>query len=600
MAARSSWNAYHVQPELWYGLIVSRLGERKKLQQEPFEELITFCQQMQDAAQQQRPWPSNDQTASVDPRLPQEVKGLREKNSQLNGQINHLKGENRALEDQLVQSMTQNANSISEINNLKRQLSEKQSRIHELTNRLAELASKHTQLITDYKNLNSHYIQLGNERKKLSDEYADVKTKLFKFESMLITPHKGVDADSPVNLTCASIEMKEELTIETASEAGDYVILEGPASETKKSYSNKPDSQEISNSGNILPKSPVIDRRLLTQPRNNRQEQLNTINLQSFSTPVSLQNQLNSLPKKIVIDKNLATYEVNAVKWLPENKLSPNLGLLTGNSDNQVRLFNFNSDKFKLFEEKRYIGADGPITSIDFKDQHIIASSEDRTCRLWTLDGKIRTTLSHEDKVLAVQFRSTSRFAVSGSYDKCIRLWDTSVQKNNCLRIIRTSSQCTDLSFCKQDCVVSAHLDRTIRFWDFESGLYSLLGEHHFDGVVTSANHSQDGMKLLVSVLDSSLFLLDRRMNEVIVKMEANGFKMASDRSRVALSPDSQFAAAGSSDGCCYIWSTINGRFLGKLGEPRNVLTSVNTCAWDSGGRHFISCDSSSKLNIWA
>lgn len=143
--------------------------------------------------------------------------------------------------------------------------------------------------------------------------------------------------------------------------------------------------------------------------------------------------------------------------------------------------------------------------------------------------------------------------------------------------------------------MISGHFDKSIRFFDIRTD--SSANNIQLQGKITSLTISQNGFLLLSCDRSDTLKLLDLRMNQVIRDFYADGFKVGCDWTRATISPDTEYVAAGSSDGVVFIWNANNGKLEKEL---KGVHTSnVNACTWSPNGQQFITCDKTKKIAVW-
>jgi WD40 repeat protein len=132
--------------------------------------------------------------------------------------------------------------------------------------------------------------------------------------------------------------------------------------------------------------------------------------------------------------------------------------------------------------------------------RYIIASaSEDKTVRLWDLEGnEIKKLEGHTKRVISVKFSRDGRYLVSGSQDKKIRLWDLKNLRKNPIEYpphddaVRTIAFSLDSKF-----IISGSSDTTIRIWDLYGKQIGSSLTGHRDSV-RSLKVSLDG-KFIVS-----------------------------------------------------------------------------------------------------
>ncbi|KAI1289345.1 Autophagy-related protein 16-1 [Halotydeus destructor] len=279
------------------------------------------------------------------------------------------------------------------------------------------------------------------------------------------------------------------------------------------------------------------------------------------------------LPDRPLLQFEAHEGEVNAIKWLPVNE---GLGIVaTGGADRKVKIWEVTHSQAHL--RTTLSGSNAAITSIDLESDYVLASSNDFASRVWSTDGKLRRTLTgHSNKVLAVKFLGVPNKVVSGSHDRTLKIWD--LNRHACIRTLFAGSSCNDLvtRVGQESAIISGHFDKRIRFWDTRSD--ASANEIVLEGRITSLSVSPNNQFLLSCVRDDTLKQLDLRMNQVVRTYCAEGFKVGSDWTRAVFSPDNEYVAAGSSDGCIYIWNMSNGKVERILKDHHS--STVYTCAW--------------------
>ncbi|XP_043557811.1 autophagy-related protein 16-1-like isoform X1 [Chiloscyllium plagiosum] len=282
--------------------------------------------------------------------------------------------------------------------------------------------------------------------------------------------------------------------------------------------------------------------------------------------------------------------EVNAVQFSPGSRV-----VVTGGTDRKVKLWEILSGKCEL--KASLTGSNAGITSLEFDSTgaYLLAASNDFASRIWTVDdSRLRHTLTgHSGKVLSAKFLLDNARVVSGSHDRTLKLWDLS--RKICTKTVFAGSSCNDI-VCTEQCVMSGHFDKKIRFWDIRTE--SIVREMELQGRITALDLNPERTELLTCSRDDLLKIIDLRTNVTRQSFSAQGFKCGSDWTRVTFSPDGKFVTAGSSDGILYVWGVESGRIERSLGKHHS--SSINAVSWSPSGEHVISVDKGSRVVLWS
>ncbi|KAK2108271.1 hypothetical protein P7K49_013436 [Saguinus oedipus] len=167
------------------------------------------------------------------------------------------------------------------------------------------------------------------------------------------------------------------------------------------------------------------------------------------------------------------------------------------------------------------------------------------------------TLTGHSGKVLSAKFLLDNARIVSGSHDRTLKLWD--LRSKVCIKTVFAGSSCNDI-VCTEQCVMSGHFDKKIRFWDirYDTQAFgrlmrvytvmvlseSIVREMELLGKITALDLNPERTELLSCSRDDLLKVIDLRTNAV----------------KQTFSPDGSYVAAGSAEGSLYIWSVLTGK----------------------------------------
>lgn len=234
----------------------------------------------------------------------------------------------------------------------------------------------------------------------------------------------------------------------------------------------------------------------------------------------------------------------------------------------------------QLFEQAVSLG--GSATASVWREQAFARKAESARC--------LRTFEGHTDVVTSVYLSWDGHWALSGSWDTKLRLWETAT--GCCLRIFEghtgaVSSVCLSGDGCL---ALSGSDDSTLRLWDVESGSCLHTFEGHTD-IVTSVSLSADAHLALSGSSDKTLQLWAVATGGCLRTFEGHTAGVTS----VCLSADARWALSGSWDRMLRLWEVATGRclrvFEGHAGAVGSVCLSADGRWALSGG--------GSTLRLW-
>jgi WD40 repeat protein len=110
--------------------------------------------------------------------------------------------------------------------------------------------------------------------------------------------------------------------------------------------------------------------------------------------------------------------------------------------------------------------------------------------------------------VHSVQITSDGRFAVSGSEDKTIKVWD--LQAETCVGTLEGHQNMVSSVAISPDGTLIASTgftDETVRLWDWKSGVCLQVIKHEGNPSPSSVAFSPDGSRFVVSTTKSTIYV---------------------------------------------------------------------------------------------
>jgi guanine nucleotide-binding protein subunit beta-2-like 1 protein len=239
------------------------------------------------------------------------------------------------------------------------------------------------------------------------------------------------------------------------------------------------------------------------------------------------------------------------------------------------------------YARKLLSGHSEPVVStvLSSDGQFALSGSWDRTMRLWDLNtgASVRTFQGHTKDVNSVAFSGDNRQIVSGSRDKTIKLWNTLAE---CKYTI-TEDMHTDWVSCvvfspsaKMPLIVSAGWDKLVKVWNLSNcKLRTNLVGH--TGVVYSTAVSPDGSLCASGGKDGTAMLWDVNDGKHLYSLDAGGTINA-----LCFSPKNYWLVAAT-DLSIKVWDLENKNILDELSSTSPPKCGIPWCvslSWSADG----------------
>lgn len=204
-----------------------------------------------------------------------------------------------------------------------------------------------------------------------------------------------------------------------------------------------------------------------------------------------------------------------------------------------------------------------------------VSGSADEMLRVWDLEtGACRATLrGHRNRVYSVAIAPDGKLIQSASRDKSIRVWEASsgqelAELKGHMRAVRSVVALRDNAR-----LLSGGLDKTLRLWDVASGkcLKTIeCGADHADAVYSTAVNLA-GTRALSGHPDGRVQLWDLETGSWLATLKGHSNTVRS----VQIMPDGRFAVSGSTDKTIKVWDLAAGICIGTLEGHQGDVHSV-------------------------
>ena len=269
---------------------------------------------------------------------------------------------------------------------------------------------------------------------------------------------------------------------------------------------------------------------------------------------------------------------------------------ISGSADKTLRVWDIESGT----DVRTLVGHAGEIRCIAITPDgnRIVSASTDRTLKIWDLKTgtELRTLRGHTGSVECVAIMPDGLAAISGSSDYTLKIWDLdhlphlnlskSYSESDTLR--NHTKAISFVAFAPGGHeAVSGSYDRTVRVWDPNTGaLLRTLSVPALFGAITP-----EGTHLVSASFAHNLSIVDLRTGKEFRTLEGRAGALTS----VAITSDGRRAVAGSISGCIQMWDLESGTRLQAFQGHEKPIWSV-TVAPD--GRA-ISVSEDRTMKVW-
>jgi WD40 repeat protein/serine/threonine protein kinase len=225
--------------------------------------------------------------------------------------------------------------------------------------------------------------------------------------------------------------------------------------------------------------------------------------------------------------------------------------------------------------------------------RYAISGSGDGTLRVWDLESNrlAYCFARHTGPIKAVAITRDGRRAVSASSDHTLRVWD--LESGRLLRTLQghcnpVSSVAITADGCR---AVSAASDGILTVWDLQTGRsLSTLTAH--TGSVNGVALTSDSHRAISASSDHTLRVWSVDSGSLVHTLEGH----ADSVNGIAVTPDNKLVVSASSDQTLRVWSIDSGNLLGVL---EGHSDSVNAVAVSPDGHYALSASSDHTLRVW-
>jgi len=237
-------------------------------------------------------------------------------------------------------------------------------------------------------------------------------------------------------------------------------------------------------------------------------------------------------------------------------------------------------------------------TTMEVPDM-VLSASRDKSIIVWDLTrteekyGVMRRRLTgHGHYVQDVAISSDGQFALSGSWDGTLRLWDLS-NGNTTRRFVGHTKDVLSVAFSADNRqIVSGSRDKTINLWN-------TLGQCKY--TITEDGHKEWVSCVRFSPNLNTPLIVSAGWDKVVKVWNLNHCKLRTNLmghtgyvNSVTVSPDGSLCASGGKDGTAMLWDLNEGRHLSSLDAGDVIYALVF-----SPIRYWLCAATASTIKIW-
>lgn len=248
------------------------------------------------------------------------------------------------------------------------------------------------------------------------------------------------------------------------------------------------------------------------------------------------------------------------------------------------------------------VGHSGWVTSIATTAENpdmILSSSRDKSVIVWTLtreEGNYgyprRALRGHNHFVSDVVISSDGQFALSGSWDATLRLWD--INSGVCTRrFVGHTKDVLSVAFSADNRqIVSGSRDKTVKLWNtLGECKYTIVEDGHSEWVSCVQFSPSTTAPVIVSAGWDKLVKVWQLSN---CKLRTNLAGHTGYLNTVTVSPDGSLCASGGKDGTAMLWDLTEGKRLYSL-DAGDIIHSLVF----SPNRYWLCAATTQGIKIW-
>jgi len=239
-------------------------------------------------------------------------------------------------------------------------------------------------------------------------------------------------------------------------------------------------------------------------------------------------------------------------------------------------------------------------TPLDPASDIVLSASRDKTVIVWHLSREEtqygfpkRSLTGHSHYVQDVVISSDGQFALSGSWDGTLRLWDLNTG-NTTRRFVGHTKDVLSVAFSVDNRqIVSGSRDKTIRLWNTLGECKYTIGEPE--------GHTEWVSCVRFSPMTTNPIIVSAGWDKVVKVFNLTNCKLKNNLvghtgyiNTVTVSPDGSLCASGGKDGVAMLWDLSEGKRLYSL-DAGDIIHALVF----SPNRYWLCAATQTSIKIW-
>jgi len=212
--------------------------------------------------------------------------------------------------------------------------------------------------------------------------------------------------------------------------------------------------------------------------------------------------------------------------------------------------------------------------------------------RTSNLQAPIMLLTGHKAEVFSIKFSPSGKHIASGSFDKCVYLWNVYGDCENYMVLRGHTNAVLEVAWSYDESYIfSSSADKTVAVWDAETGQRIKKYTGH-TGVVNSVSPTRKGVHYLVSGSDdSTVKVWDLRLKRPIANFETQYATTS-----VTFSQDGEQVYSGGIDNDIKVWNVRQGGIENRYEGHEDSITGLKL---SPDGNYLLTNSMDNSVRIW-